>query len=253
MSDEDQIEPSHCPKPDGKLEPVFCEMGVVFYPAATLDKKKGLELASDMLSHVDSEKLRFDSNQWVISGNVASDGATIEVTSTELKLRVNKPKHKLERHEERFRALLDRFREVFKPAAVLTSRAMLRCLYPIDGDARLFLGQHVMDVPPERMNKLRRPLHILGFRVMLPAFSEEKDGAVIREADWSVNCKVESWINDPSKLYIEAEGKWEEPLEWDDTTTEKVIRRLPVVNEYIRDTLLPFLMNAPQEEGDSNA
>ena len=95
----------------------------------------------------------------------------------------------------------------------------------------------------EQIKKLNRPIHTIGLRFMLPPFKQE--GAVARKEDWLLEVKTESLMEDPHRLYIEADGRWQNtPMQWDDEATQTVVNRLVKVSEYLKDHVLDFLIHA---------
>jgi hypothetical protein len=129
----------------------------------------------------------------------------------------------------------------------------------VDGDARVFLMQHVMALDQERMKKLGRPMHCVGLRMFLPPVvlrpkkptgTGKKKGkqAEAKVIDWQVDVKAESLIENPSKLFLEALAEWSGPQKWDKSAPEQIVSRLDLVSEYVKNNFLPFLRSAP--EGD---
>ena len=102
--------------------------------------------------------------------------------------------------------------------------AKVMATVPIDGDAREFLFTHVANLPKEKLNPLRRPVHLFGIRLGMPAFQVEtppkgkkKKGQIIESAEWGVDVKAESLAVDTRKLFLEATGQWPpgaEEMEW---------------------------------------
>jgi hypothetical protein len=132
---------------------------------------------------------------------------------------------------------------------ILGSKVLLRGLLAIDGDARNFIGERIMDFPPAKIRRFNRPLHVLGVRMMFPPFeaqaTNKETGEVetLQEEKWGLDVKIESWMKDPSKLFVEAELKWDDPQPWTNDSPSEVVGRVQFSEEFLNNTLLPFLQD----------
>lgn len=126
---------------------------------------------------------------------------------------------------------------------------MIRQLFDIVGDSRDFLAQHVMRINPDRFGPLKRPIQLLGMRIAFPPYKiewEEEDETKVDQADWLLELKVESWIADPGKLYVEADASWPDPKQWDSGTTTTLVNRLQELTTYLTK-VRDFLGHNPEE------
>ena len=109
------------------------------------------------------------------------------------------------------------------------------------------------------MQPMKRPHHGIGLRLFFPPY-EEKDESnnTVSETDWGVDIKVESWVADPAKLYLEADARWPSPEPWGSESVAASIDRLRTVLAFVKGQLLEFLADRPPDidhdeiEGDSH-
>jgi hypothetical protein len=111
----------------------------------------------------------------------------------------------------------------------------------VSGDARAFLGGSIMLMHPRKLTPMARPLHVLGVRLYFPPFEDEDD----RQTDWGVDVKIESWIEDSEKLYVEADADWHETITWGDGTAEALASHISTVTDFIKDRVIKFLHQSP--------
>jgi len=227
---------------EGKFgTPLGYYLSTIFHPAISLNKKLGYEFATSLSEYLEIDASTFESNAWHMSSK--RDGVSIEVGESHILLSCEKPAGGMaqEWYEHRYREVLIRFSEKFHPQIALASKAMMRQLFEIDGDARDFLSQHVMGIQPERFGPLQRPIQLLGMRIAFPPYIREQVGgseggeADAETTDWLLELKVESWAEDPKMLFVEADASWHEPMSWDDTSgvIEKIVGRLGELNSYL--------------------
>ena len=76
------------------------------------------------------------------------------------------------------------------------------------------------------------------------------DGAEKSE-DWSLQVKAESLVEDPSKLYLEADGRWQarDGMKWDKEAATVVTERLVTVSDYVRKNVVEFVRGCDGEKG----
>jgi len=232
--------------------PLGYYFGAFFHPAISLEEKLGYELAISLSDYIETNSCNFESTGWQLQSK--KHGITVEVGPSHLSLSGENPVGKAQEwYEHRYQELLLRFSEKFKPQIALGSKAMIRQLFRVDGDARNFLADHVMNTHPSRFDPLKRPLQLLGMRIAFPPYILEKTspgGERTHETtDWSLELKAESWLDDPSKLFVEAEAIWQEPVAWDETTVDKLVGRLSKLTEYLA-RVRDFLNHQDDEQGD---
>lgn len=236
---------------DQESRPLGYYLSAFFHPRISLEKKLGYEFATSLAEYLEIDASSFESTGWHLSSK--RDGVVIEVGDSQIVISGENPAggRAQEWYEHRYREVLCRFADKFKPQIALGSKAMVRRLFEIDGDARSFLAQHVMRIEPRRFGPLERPIQLLGMRIALPPYirewKEEKE-TKSETTDWSLELKVESWANDPKMLFIEADASWQEPMQWDQDVIEKLVGRLGKLTDYlskVRDFLI-------RTDGDQN-
>jgi hypothetical protein len=259
----DSEQQSHTPDPESEGDRLVYEAGVSFLPPLRLDSTEALSFASKLSEHIPPSSVQIESNQWVYS---AASGVELKVTPTRLLLTAHSPSvPRQEPFEQRFQVILTRFKEVFNPKFIASSRALMCAIVPIDGDARVFLGGHLLRFHPRRLLLFGRPAHGLGIRFFFPQYEQESNGTVVDSVNWHANVKIESWLEDPSKLFVEVEGVWPNPEEWEETSENNAVSRLGSVSDFYQTKLLPFLRanttdfgsgsgddDEPQDGGDDN-
>lgn len=258
MSEHDSQDSEHTHRPlsDAKRELLGCYIGVNFHPAIRLDRKKGFDFASTISDYVQTEKVESTEENWLISN--PSQKLTISITPQSFQFSQLEVRLAQELVDERYKVVLDRFADQFKPEIMLSSAAMIRALLPIDGDARAFIGGHLMNMLPSTIRFMERPLHILGLRLFFPPYtsanSEHAEVGVEEKKkiheDWSADVKIESWLDDPSKLFLEVDGRWDDPKQWDKNSVDEAWSRLSTVSNFVDNELRSYLNNAPDITGD---
>jgi len=220
--------------------PLGYYLSTFFHPAISLNKKLGYEFATHLAEYLEIDAITAESTGWHMSSK--RDGVSIEVSESQIRLSGENPAggKSQEWYEHRYQEVLNRFTEKFQPQIALASKAMVRHLFEIDGDARDFLSQHVMNIEPERFGPLQRPIQLLGMRIAFPPFTrdwEKQEGEETSDetTDWLLELKVESWAEDPKLLFVEADASWQEPMPWGGNADviEKIVGRLGELNSYL--------------------
>jgi hypothetical protein len=139
------------------------------------------------------------------------------------------------------------FGDTFKPKVMLLAAAKVVGTMQIDGDARLFLAKHVSSLDTKRFTMLNRPIHIFGIRVTCPPYKKEetkgKKKVITAQALFNVDIKAESWGEDPTKLWLEADAQWPVPSQWDAKSIDEVVGHLQLVKDYLAQDVMQFLQN----------
>lgn len=240
-------QPSNLPVKGARLESRGSYLTVVFHPSLRLTRKRGFEFAAKLSQYIEPTNVELDEKQWRFDQPL--EGSTrgrfkIIVDEQRIQIGAEFPeKTPAEWLESRRAEILNRFREMFKLKIVIQSAALIRATIPVEGDARTFLADHVMHLKREQISTFDRPIHMVGLKFALPPFIRK--GLHPRQEDWFLEVSAESLIEDPSKLYIEADGRWQNtPMPWDDVATQTVVDRLVKVSDYVKDHVLEFLIHA---------
>lgn len=218
-------------------KPLGYFLGADFYPQLVLDAKAGYEFAATLADYIETDGCDCNSERWQI--RASRQGILIEINRSQISLLGENPlgNKAQEWYEHRYQAVLGRFVERFKPQVALSSRAIIRQLFEIDGDSRSFLAQHVMNIGPARFGPLNRPIQLLGVRIAFPAYELEwQDGeeSKAEKADWTLELKVESWMADPKMLFVEADANWLDSMPWDSySVTTTLVNRLQELTAYL--------------------
>lgn len=222
-------------------------MSVEFHPAIKLDGKQGSRFAAELSGPIDIDGSQLSTSEWWFS----SQRSGLAICVRPNRLEVNTASGTLqpqEVYDHLYGIVLDRFHDMFKPQIVLSSHAMVRLLLQVDGDARTFIASRVMNIGPDRFAPLHRPIHILGMRVFLPPFQVDADEPT--GADDALEIKIESYVEDPSKVFVEVDGSWSDAMPWNDQTRQIAISRLSSVWDSF-GVIKGFLSNdTDSSEGD---
>lgn len=253
----DDEKPTHRPKPNEKPVPRGYILGVDFHPAIKLDRKQGFEFAAVVSEYLEPQSVQLEENSWVIRqqlGSSASGGLEITIGQTAFRIEIQHPTHALEWIEQRCQSVLKEFEKRFQPKVILGSMAAYMGTMQVDGDARAFLARSVMKFDPGKLGALDRPVHLLGLRFFLPPFKAvtkrpkgKKSITEEKVVEWHVDVKVESLIEDPTKLYLEAEARWPAPSEWKRDAISRVVGHLASVTDYLQKSVVQFLQESSEE------
>lgn len=242
-------EPTHRPLPDASLQFIGYFLALQFHPPVKLGRQAGWDFASQLSDIVDPRGANIEDNLWQFSQPLG-DGGEFRITVQDQTVRFDakNPTSPLEWFELRCPAILEKFCARFSPKLLLTSVAKAAATLDIDGDSRDFLTAHVMKMDRRRLGPLNRPIHLLGLRLVLPAFeiteppsSKRKKAKTVASADWQAEVKAESFAADSSKLFLEVSGQWPVGAEWDKKATDAAVGRLETVKTFLKDHLLSFL------------
>jgi hypothetical protein len=251
---EDESNLTHMPASSG-LEYLLYGLSAAFLPEINIHRKAGLQFATDLAEFLESDSVRIESGQWIFDCTSGVDRSELVITDSGIRLRIVRPQRNPESYEGRFRSILDTFAERFSPSVMTSSNARVHAWWPVLGDSRVFLGGHLFRIEPSRiLEPIGRPVHLLGMRMLFPAYEEqdEEGGATSRSVDWEVDVKVESAITDPSKLYLEVDGSWDSPAVWSESSVSKAADRLRTVVGFVKNELARFLRHGLDESGEAS-
>ncbi len=251
-------EPTNRPRHGAELQPRGYVLSVNFHPHIRLSRKDGFDFASKLSDYIDPQTANLEAHQWTYSqplGTSAAGGLEVTITPSSIQFDISFPTHRKEWLEQRCTMVLQEFYDKFDPKLVLSSSAKVVGTIEIDGDARGFLAHHVVNLNPKRLLLLKRPVHALGIRIFSPPFEHvEKRGKknVTHTIPWVVDVKAESLIEDPSKLYLEADAQWPTPTQWTGVPKiiEELIGHLKTVTEYLEKDVINFLKAPDEDSGD---
>jgi hypothetical protein len=250
MSTESSHEPTNRPRPGAKLETLGYHLRVDFHPTVRLETKKGWDFGKLLSEFIEPNKSELKEEAWFFrqpQGASPESFLSVTVGPSDIQLHASNPVHLKEWYETRYGMLLQKFAEFFKPELILGSSAMIHGLLPIDGDARTFLATHVMNMNPSRVDAFGRPIHLLGLRFFFPPFRHKGRKGKEAVTNWQVNVKAESWLEDPSKLYLEADADWPDTSQWTSSAANKLLEQLGTVGQYLEKNVVAFLQHEPDE------
>jgi hypothetical protein len=252
MADSD---PTHRPAPDAELEPLAYSLSATFHPPINLGNKGGYKFAAEISEYLEARTVNLEPNQWILSQPLgAKAGGMVQVTiqPSAILFEITSPSHRLDWIANRCLMVLQVFSETFKPKLLLLSNARVAGTMQIHGDAREFLVKHVSSLDPKRFTMLKRPIHLFGIRVFCPPYEKvipTKGKKKKKEmVPWQVDVRAESLLEDPSKLFLQAEAQWPTPASWNEPKIGEVVSHLSIVAEYLAKDVMEFLQNPATEE-----
>lgn len=241
-------EPTHRPAPGAELEPRGYSLVANLFPPINLGKG-GYGFASEIADYVQARSIVVDPQQWTLDQPLGPDPRSslrLIITRDVIQFDVSFPDLRMDRIVDRCKMVMQVFGDKFKPKMVLRSGAKFTGTMQIQGDAREFLVRHVTGLDPQRFTLLHRPIHVFGIRVFCPPFEQRtKKGKKIlkQQTPWHVDIKAESLLDDPSKLYLEADAQWPAPKPWEQATIDEIAGHLPLVASYLGKDVMEFLQN----------
>jgi hypothetical protein len=247
-------EKSHRPIRGAKIDPRGYHVGLRFHPEIRLDKsKRAYDFASMLSDYVRFETAKCESHKWVFEEAIGGDLAgrlVLTVLPDSIKIDIQDPLKRGEWVENRSQTILEKFWEFFKPALLLNHEITVRGVLPIDGDARTFLAMHVMRMDPDRVDSFGRPMHLLGIRFFFPPYAAQNEEGKYQAVNWHVAVRAESLMEDPGKLFLEADATWLDTKPWADKTASEVVGHFETVMNYLGSNVMQFLQH---DSGDGSS
>lgn len=244
-------QPTDLPAEGATLQARSWGLAVVFAPEIRLRRSSGLDFARRLTENIEPTDVNLGEQAWVFTkptGENPNSKQTVTVTPNIVRIEAAYPVEAQELFETRSSSVLQQFSEQFSPTAIIQAAAMIRGQLQIDGDARKFLAHHVAHLEPEQVGPLQRPIHGIGLSLFLPPFSIERKGQKKETTDWQLQLKIESLLQDPSQLYLEADAHWPQPTQWSKEAIRLIPDRLRILNDYLRSEVISFLGQKDQEE-----
>ncbi|MEK7711063.1 MAG: hypothetical protein AAB341_04125 [Planctomycetota bacterium] len=237
---------SNLPLDNARIEPRGYYLALSIHPPVRLERKKGYEFASLLSGFLDPRSVSIEDHQWTfsqpVSGSVRSQ-LQVVVLPNQVQVIADFPRDAKEWFEGRQLQVLKAFGNTFSPVLILDSAAMIRGTLPIDGDARTFLAQHLMNMGDDRFREFRRPIQLIGLKLVFPPFQAMgEQGVKVTDSLYEVH--AESLLEDPAKLFLEISARWQQPLPWSGDNLDKVIQRQQEVTDYLEQNVAAFLRQA---------
>lgn len=207
-----------------------------FYPAIKMPRSNGALLAAKLADAMEIERVELESNEWRFGGGGTCDGMQVVVERQRISLAANSPRNAEDFYTGRNALILNVFGTVFSPGLILQSRAKAAGLLDVNGDARTFIGGRLMFFHPKKLEAIDRPLHILGVRMYFPSSGD---------VDWGVDVRAESWIDDASKLFLEADADWSDTRDWEAEEIRRTVDSIFHVTNFMNTRLMNFLHQSP--------
>lgn len=223
------------PTAGNEIEWLGYRVSVGFHPPIKITRKGGHEFASKIYSAMEAGSTNVDGPEWVFHGAGAYDGMSVRVKTNSIIASVVYPQSAQDWYEERFAAIFSIVGRMYDVKMILSSEATANGLLQTSGDAREFLGGNLMFMHPAKLGSFPRPLHILGLRLYFPPNEE---------TEWGVDVRVESWTDDPTKLYLEADAEWDVARAWN-SSERSAASNVQIVTDFMNKNLLQFLHNHP--------
>lgn len=245
MNDEQGNLPPELPAADAPVEWLGFSLAADFYPAIKLARKTGLEFTAELSDILEPENVRLENDGWSVAGGGVCEGIQVAVEKRHIRILISPVSQQLERYEHKIQQILRAFEERFEPKVALQSNVDISGLVslPGDTDARAFLGGYVMLMHPHKLDAIARPLDILGVRLRFPP---------AEGIDWSVDVRIESWGEDPKKVFLNADADWYHQIDWTEQYCEILSERISVISSFMSESLVRFLREPPFPGEDSD-
>lgn len=218
--------------PEWALRPRGSILAIAFQPEIKLSSKMGFEFAGKLTDYVDPRRVEISEDQWNFSqpeGQSPRGVLSVTVTPSTIIIATAFSDTIIERQEIRLIEILRRFQEMFDPKFILRHETTVRATYPLGRDAREFLAREVMQLAEERISLIGRPIHVVGFNMVCPP-----DPTEVQTRDSILTVRVESLVEDPQQIYLEARAQWITPHPWTPENAEGVVKKVNVVQDYLR-------------------
>jgi hypothetical protein len=249
-NDELKPEPTHKPKDGADFKPTGYYMRVEFAPPLSMRRKTGLQFADKVAAHINLDEVKTLDTEWNYVHRREGTDSKVHfiVQKNNVQAQAVFPTDVKEWFESRFRFFFAEFKSAFKPKFIVSSSVMIHGDLEVDGDSREFLANHaIRNIEPYQFG---RPIHGLGVRLFFPPHVVKKKRGKPTPVEWQVDVKIESSLEDPSQLYLEADADWVVPKEWNDSQTESVVSHLEEVSAFLGKTIIPYLCSEPKEDSE---
>jgi len=211
-------------------------VGVRFAPPAVLDKQRKQQFQLKTSEGFDWRRQEYVENGWyLVSPQAEGD------PRSQLKLSLQPeivnfedffPTATLDVFCDNLRLCLGCIAEVFNPRLMLATGIVIRLTAQSQGnDARVFLGQRCLRLE-DRLSPLGRPVHAVGFKLLLPPLAGENN------PNWQAEVKVESLVEDVRQLFIEVDARWPAPAAWD---LDVLVERIRVTHSFMNHQVVAML------------
>lgn len=148
------------------------------------------------------------------------------------------PERPLDLFKKEATAICDSFKATWGvPKQFVARDVTLRCLYSGPGMKHTFpyVWETLLHQTPDDAKMLGKPILGGGLRFVMPPIENDKP-----EPE-AIEVKIESLLTDPAKLYVETQFSW--PKTTDSDQFANVSRLLQRVEDYITETLMPFILH----------
>lgn len=188
-------------------------VGVRFAPPALLDKQHKQQFQLRSSEGFDWRRQEYLENAWYLVSPQSEGDPRSQLKLSLLPEVVNFedffPTGPLDVFCDNLKLSLESVAEVFGSRLMVGTSVKVRLTAQSSGnDSRIFLGQRCLRLE-NRLQPLGRPVHAVGFKLLLPALAGEG------KPNWQAEVKVESLLEDVRQLFIELDAAWLVPAPWD--------------------------------------
>lgn len=243
MSETTGGQQSFRPPTGADLKPRLYHIATAFNPKVRLDRRAGYAFAISLCDYMEVEAVRIESHTWKFEQPLTGSRSrfAIDVTPDKFSIFVEFPQIQDEWFESKCLTLLRRFFETFKPQVLVQSAIQIAASISIGADARDYLAGRVLQFDPEKLAKFERPVHAIGLRLVFPPFERQVNKRRRVTTEWQVDLKVESLLEDPSQIYVEAQASWPKSEQWTESTVENIVGHLSDTKQFIQNNAIKFL------------
>ncbi|PKA09993.1 hypothetical protein [Leptospira harrisiae] len=211
-------------------------------PLPSFDKSNVLRFQSQLeIEKIETTNVTYTPNQ--ISIFRQSPNASLEIRLMNVGPQVSQiiilfsnPDYSMEVIEEEIDRILRVFNNVWPTAnkQLISSDSTIRTLYDSTSQhAFQELWENRLNQRTEDLSIFGRPIHGGGIRFVLPPLNQTDPN------DPLIEIKIESFLPDPRKIYVEAQFVWKNPVLLTSNITG--IEKVQTVDKYINETIVNFI------------
>ncbi len=223
------------------------EVELSLAPSVTVDgpAKLAFQNKLEQEAMIELTSVEKDENSVVLTAGSKSTKSScgVRMEPNRLSIAENFPPVVTEQCVERMDAVVRAAIEVFSPNLFVQRSVYVRKQASApNGDARVFLGERVLQLSEARKRSFGRPIHMVGMTFFLPPYQVQNShkGVVVQQAPDGIEVKIESLIEDTKDIYFQCRRYFYEPVPASKFTTVKewVVSTEGFVNEQLVNFLL---------------
>ena len=233
---------------DMRLRGIAVEL--LLAPPVIVDARSKLAFQSKLEQEalIELTSVKKDENNVVLTAGPKSTKSSfvVRMQPNQLSVAENFPLTGTEQCVERINAVIRAAIAVFSPSLFVRTSVYVRKQALAPGlDARVFLGESVLQLSESRKRAFGRPIHMVGMTFFLPPYQvQNADKAVVQQATDGIEVKVESLVEDTKDVYFQCRRYFYEPLPAGEFTM--LAEQVKSTEGFVNQQVVNFLL----EQGD---